>query len=81
MNNQELTILFKKYLNDRITILLENSAHTLVGSLYLDGNSQEDVVVCNTENLSEKYFMCVPCSFGKIAIFFTYWRKLEKRED
>lgn len=81
MIENSLTQLFRRYAEptQSTIIQLENKDRLPVGALYLNGNSPEDIVVCLSERTEEKYYIYIPSSIGNIALFFTYFRKLENQ--
>ena len=55
-----------------LIIQLQNKERVPVAALYLDEIDFEKIVLCQTNNISEKYYLHV----NGIGVFFTYYQNL-----
>lgn len=76
MNN--LPSLFKHWSKEKTSpiIQLQNKDRMVIAALYLNKINFEDIILCPTNGLSEKYYIYV----NGVAVFFTYYKKITEDE-
>lgn len=57
-----------------LIIQLQNNERVPVAALYLNEIDFENIALCQTQHVSEKYYLHV----NGVGIFFTYYQKLMK---